>query len=182
MPGYFYVSANAPTGVKVEAVTDAALPVGTKYAITAELDTTLPDNFIFGWNWRQDTAEKKWNFADLSAYAAVSFWVKSETTGAAVVFSYYQYDDTNFLASSGTGGACAVEPCMPISEYKSVVARKTGWARVVQRFADFTSGTPNLKGIARIDFLQLRLSTGGPTAKLFITGVQLLKEAELPPL
>jgi len=183
MPGYFYVSANAPAGIKIEPVTDVALPTGTKYAVTATLDPAMPGNFIFGWNWRQNTADMKWNHFDASNFAGVSFWVKSETTAAALVFTgYYQYDAANFTPASTMGGTCAAEPCAPISEYASVVARKAGFTQVVQRFNYNTSGTPDLKALGRIDLLQLRLASGGPAAKFFLTGLQLLKEADLPPL
>lgn len=182
MPGYFYTSANAPAGVVFESVSDPALPAGTKYAATATLDPAVDGNFIFGWNFRQNTPEMKWNYFDASTYAGISFWVKSETTAAALVFTgYFQYDASNFTAASQYGGTCAAEPCPAFAEYQAVVARKAMWTRVVQKFSYQTGGMPVLSALGRIDMLQLRLGTGGPAAKVFVTGVQLLKESELPP-
>lgn len=182
MPGYFYASANVPKGPVIEPVMDAALPEGTKFAVTFDLDPAVGGNLIIGWNWRQDMPAMKWQFFDASAFAGVSFWVKAETTSPALGFTgYFQYDDTNFTAATPQGGNCAAEPCPPISEYAAVIARKSGWTRIVQRFAYQTSGTPNLKGLARVDLLQLRLAAGGNPAKLLLTGLQLLKEADLPP-
>jgi hypothetical protein len=192
-PGYFYVSQTAPAGIKIEPVSDPALPAGTKYAVTATLDPTVSTpsgfNFIVGWNWRQDTADKKWNYFDVSQFAGVSFWVKAETTGPAIVFtSYIQYDSTNFRADSSYGGTCTkagteADPCPAFPTYEGVTVRKTeGWKRIVQRFSYNVTGTPDLKSVARIDLLKLRTSTGGPADKILITGLQLLKEADLPPL
>lgn len=182
MPGYFYASPSAPAGVVVETVSDPALPEGTKYAVTATLDPSLEGNFIFGWNFRQNTADLKWNYFDASAYAGLSFWVKSETTAAALVFTgYFQYDARNFTPASEYGGTCSTEPCAAFTEYPAVVARKATWTRVVQKFSYQTAGEPMLSALGRIDLLQLRLGTGGPAAKVFVTGLQLLKEADLPP-
>lgn len=181
-PGYFFTSQNAPAGPVVESVTDAALPSGTKYAMTFTLDPSMTGNFTVGWHWRQNGPGNKWSFFDASAFAGVSFWVKGDTTSTAVVFTgYYQFDDTSFTAATEQGGNCAAEPCPPITEYASVVARKSGWTRIVQRFSHQTSGTPNLKAVARVELLQLRLNSGGPASKLLLTRLQLLKEADLPP-
>ncbi len=183
-PGYFYAAptADGVKGVKVEAVSDAALPEGTKYAITAELNTAVEGNFIMGWNWREDSAGGKWNYADISQYAGVSFWTKSDTTAAAVAFTgVYMYNDTGFLESSEFGGICAAEPCATPVEYSAVVARKT-WTKTEIRFSDFNAGVPKLAATSRVDLLQVRFSAGGPSAKVYITGMKLLKESELAPL
>lgn len=176
-PGYFYAVPNVPLGPQIVEVSSPELPMGTKYAASFALMDQSEGNFIVGWNWRQNDGQK-WSWFDMSAYAGISMWVKADKLMA--FNSFLLYDPSNILTTDGGGGTCTQEPCAPVPNGTPVVVRTT-WTRVVQRFSEFVSGTPDLTKQGRVDLLQLRLGAG-PGATVWITGVQLLKENELPPL
>lgn len=186
MPGYFYNSENAVGPTFVE-VSDPMLPEGTKYAVTFHLaDPTKGGNFIVGWNWRQNTADKKWSPFDAKAYAGFSFWTKLESPERAVGFNIIGYDSSNFPNASMMGGSCTnastdIDPCPPVTDLSTVTSTKlAGWEKKIVRFDYAPTGMVKLESFLRVDLLKSRISAGGGDHKLFLTGVQFLKEAEIP--
>jgi hypothetical protein len=139
--------------------------------------------FIVGWNWRQNKTGEQWNWADLSAYAGFSFYMKaSAIQGFDNAFLYHEAS----VGPETYGGTCAtpappaVAMC-PIPQKQGVVARTT-WRREVIRFSYMTPTPPTaaeLMKVGRVDLLR-SISEATPVT-VWITGVELLKEADLPP-
>lgn len=186
MPGKFYSPVNSvPTGPKVVEVTDTAgLPPGVKYAMQFDRPAGTMGTFIVGWNWRENKSGEVWNWADLSPYAGFAFYMKAMAIqGFENAFLY----DEGSVGPETYGGTCSATPVppattatCPISAKQGIVARTT-WRRELVKFSYLTP-TPTaaqLMKMGRVDLLRSIAEASANT--IWITGVELLKEADFPP-
>jgi len=205
--GYFYSSKEStpkptpavPNPVKIPAIpnsvvkldTDPTLPSGTEYAYKFEVPRQYPDTVVIGWNWVANKSDTEFQWYDASEFAGFAFWAK--TTYPNYGPSVYIYDRAS-LSKTLFGGDCMDgangEPgsCPSLSQLNGNPAIKSreGWTRVVARFTDFAPGPTGVgafkwdpKLFGRVDLIILPPTNAEPF-EVLITGVELLKEAQLP--
>lgn len=188
MAGYAYVTSAGTAGqVNVVAETDPALPMGTKFSWQIDSPTTSQNNVIFGFNFRQNKPDGKWNWYDATGYAGIQFSAK--TSANAAVWNFTLVDATNLPSTSavatdnlGTCPSAMREQCPGVKGKPTIV--KNTWQQFKVAFADLSSdslvaGELDVKNLGRVDLILLAQNNTG--IKLWITGVKLLKQEELAP-
>lgn len=186
MAGYAYVTSAGTAGqVNVVAETDPALPMGTKFSWQIDSPTTSQSNVIFGFNFRQNKPDGKWNWYDATGYAGIQFWAK--TSANAAVWNFTLVDATNLPSTSavaadnvGTCPSAMREQCPGVKGKPTIV--KNTWQQFKVAFTGLSSdslvaGELDVKNLGRVDLILLAQNSAG--IKLWVTGVKLLKQDEL---
>jgi hypothetical protein len=184
--GYTYVTSNGVADkVTIVPVDDPLLPAGTKFAISIDAPSTTNGNVILGFNFRENKPDGKWNWFDASAYAGIQFWAKSPLVAS--VWNFTLVDSANLpMTPSVAGenvGTCpeATRDLCPGVRGKTTILRNT-WKKFVVSFKEIaseslTAAELDAKNIGRVDLLQRSPDNKG--AKVWMTGVKLLKQDEL---
>lgn len=186
MPGYFYVADPRAGTIKnmgmIEKLpqTDPLLPAGVEYAFHLTVTSNYPENVIMGWNWRENEAAGKFKFYDANEFGGMAFWSKSDK----IFVQNVNIHDKPNLSTAEFGGGCPGEQgsCRLGASPVNINDPKVGWHRYVIRFADITASTPafDKTGLGRVDLLNVRQNAIPDVYNVWITGIELLKESELP--